>query len=83
MICRRSAKGRVNGIAKHAKEAKVVGQPEAIQAAITLEERASRIIQAALKDAKLMSDVQDSQRLEKTGDKGEAWSDVKVRLKLV
>jgi hypothetical protein len=65
------------------REENLVGQPEEIQAAITLEERAKRIIQDAMADVQLMKDVRESQALEESGDKGESWSSVKARLGLV
>jgi hypothetical protein len=61
----------------------VTGSPEAVQAALTLEERAKQIMQAALDDEAFMRDVREAQQLDLTGDKGEPWSQVKARLGLV
>jgi hypothetical protein len=65
------------------KEEPMVGQAEEIQAAVTLEKRAQRIIQAALSDKKFMDDVREAQQLEAAGDRGEPWAEVKKRLRLV
>jgi hypothetical protein len=65
------------------REEHVSNQLEEIQAARTLEERGKRIIEAAMADKQLMSDVKESQALEQKGDQGEPWSAVKARLGLV
>ena len=65
------------------KEEHVVGRPEEIQAALTLEEHTKRILAAALNDEQFMKDIREAQQLEAAGDKGELWSEVKTRLGLV
>lgn len=58
-------------------------QPVAAAEALRLEERARRILEAALDDEEFMKDVRESQRLETQGNQGERWSDIKARLNLV
>lgn len=61
----------------------MTGKTEEIQAAITLEKRAERLIQAAINDAAFMADVREAQQLEAANDAGEPWGQVKARLGLV
>ena len=63
--------------------ATVSGLPAEIDAAIILEERGRRIIQAALNDKQLMNDVLEAKKEEASGEAGESWSQVKARLGLV
>jgi hypothetical protein len=60
-----------------------VSQAKEVEAALTLERRAERIINAALQDKKLMADVREAQQLAAAGEHGEPWSEVKKRLRLV
>jgi len=61
----------------------MVRKSEELQAAITLEERAKRITQAALADKQFLDDVREALALEAAGNTGEPWPEVKARLGLV
>jgi hypothetical protein len=60
-----------------------VSRAEEIKAELTLERRAQRIIESALRDEKLMADVREAHQLAAAGERGEHWSEVKKRPKIV